>query len=146
MRGGYKNQRVCCEAFTRGSVRDKTFVKCKAKGYFTPTSRKFLCMYHGGINSYDFYTRKYKGLFKNPRITLENKIKRLKNLKNFKDKTDEQIKEYIFSEEKRSNTVGYRTKYFVKQLNRWKLTFGRGFTLKDKIKNFIRLSGLKPKV
>ncbi len=143
MKGGYKNQRICCEVYTRKSIREGKPVKCKAKGYFLPSSMGYRCMFHGGVLSYDYYTRKYKGLFKNKKIDIKNKIIRLKNLKNFRNKTDDEIKEYIRKEEERSNTVGYRTKYFVKQLNRWKSRYRRGKTLKDQIENFIRLSGKK---
>ena len=143
MKGGYKNQRVCCEAYTRGSVRAGKPVRCKAKGYFTPTKMKYLCMFHGGAKSTDNKTRKYKGLFKNTNVTIENKVKLLKNLINFKNKTDDEIKEYIKQEQARSTTHGYRTKYYTKQLNRWKSSHRRGKTIKDQLENFIRLSGPK---
>lgn len=143
MRGGYKSQRICCEAYTRKSIREKAPRKCRAKGYFTPSVMGYRCMFHGGLFSYDFHTRKYKGLFKNKKIDIVNKIKRLKNLKNFKDKSDDEIKRYIRQEEERSNANGYRTKYFTKQLNRWKSRYRRGKSVKDQIENFIRLSGKK---
>lgn len=143
MRGGYKNQRICCEAYTRGSVRAGKPVRCKAKGYFTPTSMKYLCMFHGGSKSTDNKTRKYKGLFKNSNITLENKVKLLKNLINFKNKSTDEIKKYIKDQEQKATANGYRTKYYTKQLNRWKSRHRRGKTIKDQLENFIRLSGSK---
>jgi hypothetical protein len=57
-----------------------------------------LCPYHKGGKSWDNKTRKYKGLYKNENINIQNKINILKNLKNFKHKTDDEIKEYIFKE------------------------------------------------
>ena len=100
---GRLSQKIYCEAIAKTSG-----VRCRCKGYFTPTTKRYLCRFHGCSQSVDSKTRKYKGLFKNTNISIDAKIKRLKNLKNFKDKTDEQIKEYIQAEEQKSSAFGYR--------------------------------------
>jgi hypothetical protein len=64
MRGGYKNQRICCEAITRKSIREGNPRKCRAKGYFTPSVMGYRCMFHGGLFSHDFYTRNIKDCLK----------------------------------------------------------------------------------
>jgi predicted DNA-binding ArsR family transcriptional regulator len=61
-----------------------------------------LCGYHKGAKSWDNKTKKYKGLYKNDNINIQNKINILKNLKNFKHKTDDEIKEYILQEKERA--------------------------------------------
>ena len=78
--------KIRCEGTSRQSGK-----RCRAKGYFTPTSRRMLCRFHGGSQSTDSKTRKYKGLYNNKNVPIQNKIKRLKNLINFKHKTDEEI-------------------------------------------------------
>ena len=85
--------KIRCEAIAKHSGK-----RCKCKGHFVPTSRRMLCPYHKGGKSWDNKTRKYKGLYKNENINIQNKINILKNLKNFKHKTDDEIKEYILQE------------------------------------------------
>ena len=115
---GRLSQKIYCEATSRQSKK-----RCRAKGYFTPTSRRFLCRFHHGAKSTDTKTRKYKGLFKNNNVSIDNKIKLLKNLKNFRDKTDDEIKRYILEEQQRSSSFGYRTKYYTRHYRRWKRSF-----------------------
>jgi hypothetical protein len=67
-------------------------------------------MFHRGAKSWDNKTRKYKGLFKNNKVNLQKKINILKNLINFKNKTDEQIKQYIETEEQRSSAFRIQNK------------------------------------
>ena len=71
---GRIGQKIYCEATSKQSGK-----RCRAKGYFTPTSRRFLCRFHKQTKSTDAKTRKYKGLFKNNNVKIENKIKLLKN-------------------------------------------------------------------
>ena len=85
--------KIRCEAIAKHSGK-----RCKCLGRFIPTSRRMLCPYHKGGKSWDNKTRKYKGLYKNENINIQNKINILKNLKNFKHKTDDEIKEYILKE------------------------------------------------
>jgi len=95
----------------------------------------------------DSKTRKYKGLFKNTNISIDAKIKRLKNLKNFKDKTDEQIKEYIQAEEQKSSAFGYRTKYYSRRYLQWKNNKYRNQRhLKDQLENFLQVLRNKSKI
>lgn len=115
---GRLSQKIYCEATSKQSGK-----RCRAKGYFTPTSRRFLCRFHRGSKSTDTKTRKYKGLFKNNNVSIDNKIKLLKNLKNFRDKTDDEIKRYILEEQQRSSRFGYRTKYYTRHYRRWKRSF-----------------------
>ena len=114
---GRLSQKIYCEEIAKTSG-----VRCRAKGYFTPTSKRFLCRFHKGCFSTDSKTRKYKGLFKNTTLSIEKKIIRLKNLINFRNKTDEQIKEYIESEQAKSSRFGYRTKYYSRNYLRWRNT------------------------
>ena len=105
-----------------------------------------LCPYHKGGKSWDNKTRKYKGLYKNDNINIQNKINILKNLKNFKHKTDDEIKEYILQEKERANSQRYRTKYYARSFSRWNNRLRGGKRTTDQIENFIRLLGQKPKV
>jgi len=114
---GRLSQKIYCEAIAKTSGK-----RCRAKGYFTPTTKRYLCRFHGCSQSVDSKTRKYKGLFKNTNISIDAKIKRLKNLKNFKDKTDEQIKEYIQAEEQKASHFRYRSKYYFRHYLRWRNT------------------------
>ena len=138
---GRLSQKIYCEAIAKTSG-----VRCRAKGYFTPTTKRYLCRFHGCSQSIDSQTRKYKGLFKNTNISIDAKIKRLKNLKNFKDKTDEQIKEYIQSEEKRSHTFGYRTKYYTRHYLRWRSSLRRSKGIKHQLDDFLQILRNKSKV
>tara|TARA_R100001440_G_scaffold8241_1_gene15842 strand:+ start:96 stop:518 length:423 start_codon:yes stop_codon:yes gene_type:complete len=138
---GRLNQKIYCEATAKTSGK-----RCRAKGYFTPTSRRFLCRFHGGAKSTDTKTRKYKGLFKNNKVQLQKKINILKNLVNFRNKTNEQIKKYILKEEERSNSFGYRTKYYIRNFTRWRHRLRIGKRKTDQIENFIQLLRSKPKV
>ncbi|BAQ86631.1 hypothetical protein [uncultured Mediterranean phage uvMED] len=70
--------KIQCESFTRGSKFTK---QCLCKGYFQKTSGKYRCKYHGGAST-------------GPR-SLDGKIKALKNLKHFKNKTEEELIEWI---------------------------------------------------
>ena len=70
--------KIQCESFTRGS---KFTNQCLCKGYFQKTSGKYRCKYHGGAST-------------GPR-SIDGKIKALKNLKNFKNKTEEELIEWI---------------------------------------------------
>ena len=70
--------KIQCESFTRGSKFTK---QCLCKGYFQKTSGKYRCKYHGGAST-------------GPR-SMDGKIKALKNLKNFKNKTEEELIEWI---------------------------------------------------
>ena len=70
--------KIQCESFTRGSNFTK---QCLCKGYFQKTSGKYRCKYHGGAST-------------GPR-SIQGKLKALKNLKNFKNKTEEELIEWI---------------------------------------------------
>ena len=133
--------KIRCEAIAKHSGK-----RCKCKGHFVPTSRRILCPYHKGGKSWDNKTRKYKGLYKNDNINIQNKINILKNLKNFKHKTDDEIKEYILQEKERANSQRYRTKYYARSFSRWNNRLRGSKRTTDQIENFIRLLGSKPKV
>ena len=94
--------KIQCEATTRTSIRLGKPRQCRAKGYFTPTTRRMLCRFHGCNKTINSKTRKYKGLYKNDNIAIDTKVKILKNLINFRDKTDVEIKEYITQEQERA--------------------------------------------
>ena len=139
---GRLSQKIYCEAIAKTSGK-----RCRAKGYFTPTTKRYLCRFHGCSQSVDIKTIKYKGLFKNTNISIDSKIKRLKNLKNFKDKTYEQIKEYIQAEEQKSSAFGYRTKYYSRRYLQWKNNqFRNQRHLTDNLENFLKLLRNKSKV
>ena len=139
---GRLSQKIYCEATAKTSGK-----RCRCKGYFTPTTKRYLCRFHGCSQSVDSKTRKYKGLFKNNTLSIDKKIIRLKNLKNFKHKTNEEIKQYIQSEEKRSHTFGYRTKYYTRRYLQWKNNKYRNQRhLKDQLENFLQLLRNKSKV
>ena len=70
--------KIQCESFTRGSKFTK---QCLCKGYFQKTSGKYRCKYHGGAST-------------GPR-SVDGKIKALRNLKHFKNKTEEELIEWI---------------------------------------------------
>ena len=70
--------KIQCESFTRGSKFTK---QCLCKGYFQKTSGKYRCKYHGGAST-------------GPR-SIDGKIKALRNLKHFKNKTEQELIEWI---------------------------------------------------
>ena len=144
--GGYKASRICCEAITNLSKRLGKPRQCRAKGYFTPTSRRFLCRFHGGSKTIDTKTRKYKGLFRNKELDITKKVIRLKNLINFRNKTDVEIRSYIHQEEERAKSKRYRTKYYTRHYNRWRSKYRHSKGFKDQLENFLRLLGKKSKL
>ena len=133
--------KIYCEAIARHSGKP-----CLCKGYWTPTKRRFLCTFHSGGKSWDHRTRKYKGLYKNDSVALQNKINILKNLVNFRNKTDDEIKRYILEEQQRTNTHGYRTKYYTRHLARWRNRLRNSKRKTDQLENFIQILRSKPKV
>ena len=134
--------KIRCEATAKHSGK-----RCRCLGRFIPTSRRILCPYHKGGKSWDNKTRKYKGLYKNDKVPIQNKIKLLKNLKNFRDKTDDEIKEYILKEEERAaKSNRYRTKYYARSFSRWNNRLRSSKRTTDQLENFIRLLGQKSKV
>ena len=138
---GRLSQKIYCEAIAKTSGK-----RCRCKGYFTPTTKRYLCRFHGCSQSVDSKTRKYKGLFKNTNISIDTKIKRLKNLKNFKDKTNDQIKEYIQTEEKKSSYFRYRSKYYFRHYLRWRNTTYRNQRgLGDQLDELAQVLGKKSK-
>ena len=133
--------KIQCEAIAKHSG-----VRCRAKGYFVPSSRRMLCRFHGCSKTIDSKTRKYKGLYRNKNIPIQNKIKLLKNLKNFKDKTEDEIKRYIQDEEQKSNSVRYRTKYYTRSYNRWRVKHRRSKKLTHQLDDFLQVFRAKSKV
>jgi len=139
---GRLSQKIYCEAIAKTSGK-----RCRCKGYYTPTNNRFLCRFHRGAKSWDSKTRKYKGLFKNNNVEIQKKINILKNLVNFRNKTDEQIKEYILKEEERSSSFRYRTKYFSRHYLRWRRSIkGNKRHLKDQLDDFLQILRKKSKV
>ena len=70
--------KIQCESFTRGSKFTK---QCLCKGYYQKTSGKYRCKFHGGAST-------------GPKSS-KGKIKALRNLKYFKNKTEEELIEWI---------------------------------------------------
>ena len=138
--------KIQCEATTRTSIRLGKPRRCKAKGYFTPTTRRMLCRFHGCSKTIDSKSRKYKGLYKNNNIPIQNKIKLLKNLVNFRNKSDEEIKEYIQDQEQRANSNKYRTKYYSRHYNRWRSVHRHSKRLKDQLDDFLQVFRAKSKI
>jgi hypothetical protein len=139
--------KIQCEAITNLSKKLNKPRQCRAKGYFTPTSRRYLCRFHGCNKTINSKTRKYKGLYKNDNIDIDTKVKILKNLINFRDKTDEEIKSYINQEKERATqSKQYRTKYYTRHYNRWRSKYRRSKGFKDQLENFLRLLGAKSKL
>ena len=134
--------KIRCEAIARHSGK-----RCKCLGKFIPNSRRMLCVYHSrGGQSWDHKTRKYKSMYKNTNVDIASKITILKNLKNFKDKTDDEIKEYILKEQERAKSNRFRTKYFARSFSRWNNRLRNSKRQTDQLENFIRLLGQKSKV
>ena len=133
--------KIQCEAIAKHSG-----VRCKAKGYFVPTSRRMLCRFHGCSKTIDSKTRRYKGLYRNKNIPIQNKIKLLKNLKNFKDKTEDEIERYVKDQEERSNSIRYRTKYYTRSYNQWRLKHRRSSKLTDQLDDFLQVFRAKSKI
>ena len=138
--------KIQCEATTRTSIRLGKPRRCKAKGYFTPSTRRMLCRFHGCSKTIDSKTRKYKGLYKNNNIPIQNKIKLLKNLVNFRNKSDEEIKEYIQDQEQRANSNKYRTKYYNRHYNRWRSIHRHSKGLTNQLDDFLQIFRAKSKV
>ena len=70
--------KIQCDSYTRGSNFTK---RCLCKGYYQKTSKRWRCKFHAGMST-------------GPR-TLEGRLKSIKNLKNFKNKSDEEIIEWL---------------------------------------------------
>ena len=138
--------KIQCEATTRTSIRLGKPRRCKAKGYFTPSTRRMLCRFHGCSKTIDSKTRKYKGLYKNNNIPIQNKIKLLKNLVNFRNKSDEEIKEYIQDQEQRANSNKYRTKYYSRHYNRWRSVHRHSKRLTNQLDDFLQIFRAKSKI
>ena len=146
-KGGYKASRICCEAITNLSKKLGKPRQCRAKGYFTPTSRRYLCRFHGCNKTINSKTRKYKGLYNNNNIPLQNKIKLLKNLINFRNKTDEEIKEYITQEQERATKSNrYRTKFYLRNYNQWRSKYRHSKRITDQLDDFLQIFRAKSKV
>ena len=133
--------KIQCEAIARHSGK-----RCRCKGYFTPTSRRMLCTYHKGSKSWDHKTRKYMGLYRNNRIDIQSKINMLKNLKNFKSKSEDEIKRYIQDQEQKSKSIRYRTKYYTRSYNRWRVKHRRSKKLTHQLDDFLQVFRAKSKI
>ena len=133
--------KIQCEAIARHSGK-----RCRCKGYFTPTSRRMLCTYHKASKSWNHKTRKYMGLYRNNNIDIQAKINMLKNLKNFKNKTDDEIKRYIQDQEQKSKTIRYRTKYYTRSYNRWRVKHRRSKKLTNQLDDFLQVFRAKSKI
>ena len=72
--------KIQCESFTRGS---NYTIQCKCKGYYQKTSKRWRCKFHGG--------------FSNGPVSIEGKIKAIRNLKQFKNKSYQELYEWIKS-------------------------------------------------
>ena len=139
--------KIQCEATTRTSIKLGKPRRCKAKGYFTPTTRRMLCRFHGCNKTINSKTRKYKGLYKNDNIAIDTKVKILKNLINFRDKTDEEIKEYITQEQERATKSNrYRTKFYVRNYNQWRSKYRHSKRITDQLDDFLQIFRAKSKV
>ena len=139
--------KIQCEATTRTSIKLGKPRRCKAKGYFTPTTRRMLCRFHGCNKTINSKTRKYKGLYKNDNIAIDTKVKILKNLINFRDKTDVEIKEYITQEQERAtNSNRYRTKFYLRNYNQWRSKYRRSKRITDQLDDFLQIFRAKSKV
>ena len=83
-------KKIQCDSYTRGSNYTK---RCLCKGFYQYTSKKYSCKYHSGMST-------------GP-TSLEGRIKALRNLKFLKNKTEEEIQQWIKSKIKQ---VSYRKK------------------------------------
>ena len=133
--------KIQCEAIAKHSG-----VRCRAKGYFVPSSRRMLCRFHGCSKTIDSKTRKYKGLYRNKNIPIQNKIKLLKNLINFRNKSEDEIKRYIQDQEQKSKAIRYRTKYYTRSYNRWRVKHRRSKKLTHQLDDFLQVFRAKSKV
>ena len=139
--------KIQCEATTRTSINLGKPRRCLAKGYFTPTTRRMLCRFHGCNKTINSKTRKYKGLYKNDNIAIDTKVKILKNLINFRDKTDEEIKIYINQEQERATKSNrYRTKFYLRNYNQWRSKYRHSKRITDQLDDFLQIFRAKSKV
>ena len=74
---GKKLYKIYCESFKRAS---NFTVQCKAKGILKKNGR-YRCRFHGGHNT--------------GAKTLEGKIKAISKLKQFRDKSEEELRQWI---------------------------------------------------
>ena len=139
--------KIQCEAITNLSKKLNKPRQCRAKGYFTPTSRRYLCRFHGCNKTINSKTRKYKGLYKNDNIAIDTKVKILKNLINFRDKTDVEIKEYITQEQERATKSNrYRTKFYLRNYNQWRSKYRHSKRITDQLDDFLQIFRAKSKI
>ena len=133
--------KIQCEAIAKHSG-----VRFRAKGYFVPSSRRMLCRFHGCSKTIDSKTRKYKGLYRNKNIPIQNKIKLLKNLINFRNKSEDEIKRYIQDQEQKSKAIRYRTNYYTRSYNRWRVKHRRSKKFTHQLDDFLQVFRAKSKI
>jgi len=88
---GRAQQKVFCQGFTRAGLREGKKIPCRMKGYPLSGGKVFKCKYHGYQNYDKFNKSNY---------TDETRIKQLSKLIQFRNYTNEQIKEYYYTQTK----------------------------------------------
>lgn len=141
-----KLNKITCEAYTRKSIKEGKPKKCRAMGRFIPNSQRFLCGFHNGHRSWTYLTGQYKGLYKNPNLPFINKIKVLKNLKNFKDKTDDEIRQYIEAKQRLAIDKNFRSEFYHRKFNSWKNKYRNRKGLTDTFDQVIQVFKSRSKV
>ena len=84
------------------------------------------------------------GLYRNNNIDIQSKINMLKP-KNFKSKSEDEIKRYIQDQEQKSQAIRYRTKYYTRSYNRWRVKHRRSKRFTDQIDDFLQVFRANPK-
>ncbi len=81
-------------------------------------------------------------------MSIDKKVKKLRNLKNFKDKSIDDIKKYIQDQQQKAITnKRYRSKYYTRNYLRWRNTSYRNQRhTKDQLDEFLQVFRSKSKV
>jgi len=106
---GRPMRKVFCQGHTRAGLRVGLKIPCKMKGYPLSDGKTFKCKYHGFQNFNKFNKANY---------TDETRIKQLSKLLQFRNYTDEQIKEYYYTKTKPRITVGEKSIYHRRKINK----------------------------
>ena len=88
---GRPMRKVFCQGHTRAGLRLGLKIPCRMKGYVLSDGKSYRCKYHGYQNYDKFNKSNY---------TDETRIKQLSKLIQFRNYTNEQIKEYYYTQTK----------------------------------------------
>ena len=121
---GRPMRKVFCQGHTRAGLRQGLKIPCRMKGYPLSDGKTFKCKFHG-FQNYDKFNK--------ANYTDESRIKQLSKLIQFRNYTDEQIKEYYYTQTKpriniRAKSIYHRRK-IGKRFNPYRDSRGKAVSI-----------------